>query len=317
MRFERKFTADTRVLFATEGILTAGSSRIRCSADFRTIVLDEFHERSIHADLGLALARQAWRARDDLRIVIMSATLQARSARGVSRRLPADCRARTAASARDRLSPGRSRWRLPRRTRCARRAGSVLCFLPGAPEINRALAESVRAIGGSGADVVALHGSLPADEQDRAIAGGPRRRVILATNIAETSLTVPGVTAVIDAGLQKVARFDPDRGIDSLELERIPADAAEQRAGRAGRVGPGRARRLWDRADRLRPHGEPEIHRVDLSDAVLDILAWGGDPADVRMVRPAVAGSRGRGDCAARAARRGARRTRHASSAPA
>ena len=89
---------------------------------------------------------------------------------------------------------------------------------------------------------------------------------------------MPGVTGVIDAGYQKVARFDPDRGIDSLELERIPADAADQRAGRAGRLGPGRVRRLWDQADRLRPRGEPEIHRVDLSDAVLDILAWGGDP---------------------------------------
>jgi ATP-dependent helicase HrpB len=89
---------------------------------------------------------------------------------------------------------------------------------------------------------------------------------------------VAGVSAVIDSGYQKVARFDPDRGIDSLELERIPADSAEQRSGRAGRLGPGRVRRLWDRADRLRPHGEPEIHRVDLSDTLLDILAWGGDP---------------------------------------
>ena len=153
----------------------------------------------------------------------------------------------------------------------------------------------LRAGGGrnAAADVLALHGSLPADEQDRAIAGGPRPRVILATNIAETSLTVPGVTAVVDAGFQKVARYDPDRGIDSLELERIPADAAEQRAGRAGRLGPGRVLRLWDRADRLRPYGEPEIHRVDLSDAVLDVLAWGGDPRDVRLVRRAVSGARG------------------------
>src|SRR4029079_10240940 len=103
---------------------------------------------------------------------------------------------------------------------------------------------------------------------------------------AETSLTVPGVRAVIDAGLQKVARYDPDRGIDSLETERIPADAAEQRAGRAGRLGPGRARRLWDESDRLRPHGEAEIHRVDLSDAVLDILAWGGDPLTFEWFDP-------------------------------
>jgi ATP-dependent helicase HrpB len=136
----------------------------------------------------------------------------------------------------------------------------------------------VRAVVGGRADVLPLHGSLAPDEQDVAAGESVRRRVILATNIAETSLTVPGVTAVVDTGLHKIARYDEDRGIDSLELERVPADSAAQRAGRAGRLGPGRVRRLWNETDRLRPHGEPEIHRVDLSDAVLDILAWGGDP---------------------------------------
>jgi ATP-dependent helicase HrpB len=276
VRFERKFTAETRVLFATEGILTGRLQQDPLLTGFMTIVLDEFHERSIHADVGLALARQAWRARDDLRLVIMSATLQAGplaafldgcpeiAVPGRVHPIEIDYRPGepVAAAAAD----------LVRQT-----SGSVLCFLPGAPEINRALGD-VRTLVGGDVEVVALHGSLPADDQDRAIAPGSGRRVILATNIAETSLTVPGVTAVIDTGLQKVARFDPDRGIDSLELERIPADAAEQRAGRAGRLGPGRVLRLWDRPDRLRAHGEPEIHRVDLSDAVLDILAWGGDP---------------------------------------
>lgn len=276
VRFERKFTADTRVLFATEGILTARLQHDPLLSDFTTVVLDEFHERSIHADLGLALARQAWRARDDLRVVIMSATLQAdplAAFLGDCPRIAVPGRRHPiAVDYRPGQSMGQAAAEMVRET-----SGSVLCFLPGAPEINRAAAE-VRGAIGDAADVVPLHGSLPADAQDLAIAEGPRRRVILATNIAETSLTVPGVTAVIDAGLQKVARFDPTRGIDSLETERIPADAAEQRAGRAGRLGPGRARRLWDRADRLRPHGEPEIHRVDLSDAVLDVLAWGGDP---------------------------------------
>jgi ATP-dependent RNA helicase HrpB len=284
VRFERKFSDDTRVLFATEGILTSRLQQDPLLTGFRTIVLDEFHERSIHADLGLALARQAWRARDDLRLVIMSATLQGAPLAAfldgcpridVPGRIhpleityhPAQPVAAAAAALLDEMS------------------GSVLCFLPGAPEINRAL-NDVRAAAGPGVDVLPLHGSLPADEQDRAIAGGPGPRVILATNIAETSLTVPGVTAVVDAGFQKVARFDPDRGIDSLELERIPIDAADQRAGRAGRLGPGRVRRLWDRADRLRPHGEAEIHRIDLSDAVLDILAWGGDPRTFEWFDP-------------------------------
>jgi ATP-dependent helicase HrpB len=277
VRFERTFTPGTRVLFATEGILTTRLQQDPLLSGFRTIVVDEFHERSIHADLGLALARQAWRARDDLRIVVMSATLQAET---VSAFLDG-CRQIVVPG---RLHPIEIDYRPSQTTAAAAREllnespGNVLCFLPGAPEINRAMAD-VRASIGPGVDVVPLHGSLSSDEQDRALGESARRRVILATNIAETSITVPGVTAVVDGGLHKIARYDEDRGIDSLELERIPADSAEQRAGRAARIGPGRVRRLWDRADRLRPHGESEIHRVDLSDAVLDVLAWGGDPS--------------------------------------
>src|SRR5206468_5767066 len=111
-----------------------------------------------------------------------------------------------------------------------------------------------------------------------ALTPSSRRRIIVATNIAETSLTVPGVSGVVDAGLQKVARYDAERGIDSLETERITKDAADQRAGRAGRLGPGVVRRLWDAQDRLRPHREPEIQRIDLAGPALDIVAWGGDP---------------------------------------
>ena len=276
VRFERRFTPDTRVILATEGILTARLQQDPLLADVTTIVIDEFHERSIHADLGLALATQAWRARDDLRIVVMSATLDGGAVAafldgcprievpGRQHALQIDYHpGASIASAASALLQGGS--------------GSVLCFLPGAGEIERALSD-VRAAVPAGVEVLPLHGSLPADEQDRVMAAGVGRRVVLATNIAETSLTVPDVAAVVDSGWQKVARYDPDRGIDSLDVERITADAAEQRAGRAGRLGPGRARRLWDRADRLRPHGEPEIHRVDLSDALLDVLAWGGDP---------------------------------------
>jgi ATP-dependent helicase HrpB len=290
VRFERKFGADTRVLFATEGILTARFQQDPRLAGFRTIVLDEFHERSIHADLGLALARQAWRARGDLRLVIMSATLQTAAVAsflggcaeiavpGQIHPLEIDYRPGQGVAA--------AAGEIARETQ-----GSVLCFLPGAPEINRIMAD-VRAAVGRDVDVVPLHGSLTADEQDRALTQSPApgaRRVILATNIAETSLTVPGVRGVVDAGYQKVARFDPDRGIDSLETERIPLDAADQRAGRAGRLGPGRVRRLWDQSDRLRPHGEPEIHRVDLSETILDILAWGGDPRAFEWFDPPAA----------------------------
>jgi len=275
VRFEQKFVRDTRVLVATEGILTARLQQDPLLSGFRTIVLDEFHERSIHADLGIALARQAWLARDDLRLVVMSATLDTM---GVAAWL-GDCPVVAVPGERfplqilyrpDATVAGAAAEAL------AGVSGQVLCFLPGAPEIARALPEVNRSA--PGVDVVALHGSLPASEQDAAIAPTNRRRIILSTNIAETSLTVPGVRAVVDTGLHKVARYDPDRAIDSLEIQRIATDSADQRAGRAARLGPGVALRLWRQDDRLQPHREPEIHRIDLSGPLLDIFAWGGDP---------------------------------------
>ena len=140
-----------------------------------------------------------------------------------------------------------------------------------------------------GVEIVELHGSLDAAAQDAAIAPATRRRIILSTNIAETSLTVPGVAAVVDTGLHKVARYDPERAVDSLETERISQDSADQRAGRAARLGPGVAIRLWHERDRLRAHREPEIQRVDLSATVLDILAWGGDPRAFDWFEPPLA----------------------------
>jgi ATP-dependent helicase HrpB len=276
VRFDRRFTADTRLLVVTEGILTARLQVDPLLSDFTTIIIDEFHERSIHADVAIALARQAWQARGDLRIAVMSATLDATT---VARFLDG-C---PIVDVPGRLHPIEIAY-MPDQpvaeaalAALAATTGQLLCFLPGAPEIARAIAD-LQPRAGPGVEIVPLHGSLDGDEQDYALRPSPRRRIVVATNIAETSLTVPGVTAVIDTGVHKVARYDADRGIDSLVLERITADAAEQRAGRAGRIAPGMVRRLWDARDRLRPHREPEIHRVDLAAAVLDILAWGGDP---------------------------------------
>ena len=276
IRFDKRFTRDTRLLVVTEGILTARLQQDPLLTDFTTIVLDEFHERSIHADLGLALARQAWLARDDLRIVVMSATLDVRA---VARFLgdapvvivPGALHPLTVEHADGESLVEAARSVLPRT------AGQVLCFLPGAREIDRARAE-MSSIAAGGIDIVPLHGSLDGDAQDAAIRAVDRRRIILATNIAETSLTVPGVSAVIDTGQVKVARYDADRGVDSLTLERITLDSADQRAGRAARLGPGLVRRLWNAHDRLRPHREPDIARVDLAAPVLDVLAWGADP---------------------------------------
>jgi ATP-dependent helicase HrpB len=283
VRFDRRFTPETRLLVATEGILTARLQQDPLLSEFHTVILDEFHERSIHADLAIALAKQAWIARDDLRIVVMSATMAAAPVAAYLH----DCPIVTV--------PGRMfpielihRPAVDMATvvieAAGRTAGQILCFLPGAPEIRRALPDVARAL--PGVDVVGLHGSLDASAQDAAIAAVAHRRVILTTNIAETSLTVPGVHAVVDSGLHKVARYDPARGIDSLETERITRDAADQRAGRAARLGPGLVIRLWHEADRLRAHREPEIHRVDLSSPMLDVLAWGGDPLTLAWFDP-------------------------------
>ena len=278
VRFERRFGARTKVLFATEGILTARLQQDPLIEDYRTIVLDEFHERSIHADLGIALAKQAWTARSDLRIVVMSATLDASAVSSYLGGCPIvdvpgalhalDVRYAPDLSLADAVDA------------CTREVtGQVLCFLPGAGEIARAAREIAQRVTSVPApELVELHGSLDARAQDEAIQSSARRRIILATNIAETSLTVPGVSAVVDTGLHKVSRYDPERALDSLETERVARDAADQRAGRAARTGPGVAIRLWNKADRLRPHREPEIQRVDLSATILDVLAWGGDP---------------------------------------
>jgi len=275
VRFDRRLSDATRLLVVTEGILTARLQTDPILSGFRTIVLDEFHERSIHGDLAIALARQAWRARDDLRIVVMSATLDAAPVSAFLDGCPI-------VDVPGRVHPLDVSY-APAQSVASATAdvlsvtdGQVLCFLPGAPEIRRATGEIQHAL--PDVEVLPLHGSLDADAQDFALQPALRRRVIVATNIAETSLTVPGVTAVVDSGLHKVARYDADRGIDSLETERITADAADQRAGRAGRVAPGVVRRLWDARDRLRLHREPEIHRIDLSSTVLDVIAWGGDP---------------------------------------
>jgi len=285
VRFEHRFTRDTRLLVVTEGVLTARLQSDPLLSEFRTIVFDEFHERSIHGDLAIALAKQAWRARDDLRIVVMSATLESAP---VSAFLD-DC---PVVDVPGRLHPT-TMTHVPGQSVAdaavdvlGETHGDVLCFLPGAAEIRRTIDDLATRLAVGEIDLLPLHGSLDGTAQDAAIRPSSRRRIVVATNIAETSLTVPGVRAVVDSGLQKVARYDAERAIDSLELERITVDAADQRAGRAARLGPGIVRRLWDARDRLRPHREPDIHRVDLSGPLLDIVAWGGDPQRFEWFEP-------------------------------
>lgn len=270
IRFERRFSDRTRLLVATEGILTARLQADPLLGDFDFVVLDEFHERSIHADLALALVKEAADTRGDLAVVVMSATMDAApvasflGARVIeieSRRYPIDIRYRAA------LSMSEAVREVARDAK-----GHILCFLPGAREIERTRNELALP------NVFPLHGSLDVDAQERALAPSRDRKIILATNVAETSLTVEGVTDVIDSGMQKVLRFDVETAVDHLVTEPISLDSADQRAGRAGRTAPGRATRLWDERTLLRPHREPEVRRVDLASAVLDIIAWGGDP---------------------------------------
>lgn len=287
IRFERQFSRESKLVVVTEGILTAYLQDDPLLSDVTTLIVDEFHERSIHADLGLALARQAWLARSDLRILVMSATLDTAPVAAFFGECPVIDVPGTLHPLTVEHLPG---------TRVAdavgnllpRTTGHILCFLPGLREINDAISECGALARSHDLDVVPLHGSLDGDAQDAALSAGGartatpsagvRRKVIVATNVAETSLTVPGVSAVIDSGLHKVARYDAERGVDALTTERITVDSADQRAGRAARLGPGIALRLWDARDRLRPHREAEIHRVDLAGPILSILAWGASP---------------------------------------
>jgi ATP-dependent helicase HrpB len=283
IRHERRFDATTRLLVATEGILTARLQSDPLLSEFSVVILDEFHERSIHADLALALAREAARTRDDLALVVMSATIDpAPIARFLgapvieveTRTFPVEVEYKPDLSMAQavrlalRASPVTGSGMEPMKR------GHVLCFLPGAREIERVQRELSDVAG-----VIPLHGSLSVEMQERALALSPQRKVILATNVAETSLTIEGVTDVIDSGLQKSIRFDPETAIDHLQLEQISHDSAGQRAGRAGRTGPGRVTRLWDERKILRSEREPEVQRVDLTSALLDIFAWGGNPA--------------------------------------
>lgn len=283
VRFERRFGPRTRVLVATEGTLTARLREDPLLSGFATVVLDEFHERSIHADLALALARQAFEARDDLRLVVMSATLDPGPVAAYlggapvvtveGRPHPVEIRHEP------NLPPAEAIGEALSTTK-----GHVLAFLAGAGEIARLARDLEGRVGD--AVVLPLHGSLDADAQDRALAPSTRRKVILATNVAETSITVEGVEVVVDLGRHKVARLDEGLGLDRLETERISRDAADQRAGRAGRTGPGIAIRLWDPREALRERREPEIARVDLAGPVLDLLAWGGDPRTFPWFEP-------------------------------
>ncbi|MEO0481721.1 MAG: ATP-dependent helicase HrpB [Planctomycetota bacterium] len=292
VRDDKKVSKATRVVFVTEGVLV----RQLCSDPFLegvcAVVLDEFHERHVETDLALSmLAEVRETVRDDLALVVMSATLDP----GPVQRFLGDC-PRLLAEGRphpvqvvNEMRPDDRPLEDRVRDACLRALdendGDVLAFLPGVGEIQRAMARLKPALP-RGVEVLPLHGSLPGSEQDRALrASSSGRRVVLSTNVAESSVTVEGVRAVVDAGLQKTARFDAARGLDTLTTETISRAAADQRAGRAGRTAPGRCYRLWSvAAERgMSPTTEPEIHRADLASPALLVRRFAGrDPRSFR-----------------------------------
>ena len=274
VRLERRVSSRTRLEIVTEGILSQRLLSDPELNDVGLIIFDEFHERSLQCDLSFALALEVRKAlRDDMRIMVMSATLEAAS---VADHL-GDAQS---IHAQGRMYPVETKYlgnvSIPAAVSVALEEtdGDILCFLPGEREIRRAL-ESLEGKGDY--EVLPLYGSLPKSEQDRIFKRSSRRRIVLATSIAETSLTVGGITAVIDSGLMRVPRFSPSTGMTGLVTLPLSSDRAEQRRGRAGRVGPGVCYRLWTQADEAsRPaHSEPEILSADITSLVLASAAWG------------------------------------------
>jgi ATP-dependent helicase HrpB len=289
IRLESRVSARTRVRFVTEGILLRQMSFDATLRGVAALVFDEFHERHLYGDISLARALQIQATtRPDLKIVVMSATLDAQ---GLAEYLR-PCEILT--------SQGRSFpvlieylprtvnfdqepvWEVAARE-CARVAsqteGDFLVFMPGAYEIGR----TVQALGErrelNGCVVLPLHGELPPEAQDRAVARTRERKIIVSTNVAETSLTIDGVTIVVDAGLARQAKFDPNRGINTLLVEKISRASADQRAGRAGRTAPGRCVRLWTEREHAQRAAQelPEVRRLDLAEVVLTLKASGID----------------------------------------
>ncbi len=301
VRFERRIGPETRLRVATEGVLNRQLLADPFLEGVGAVVLDEFHERSLHTDLALALLREVRESvREDLIVVVMSATLDADPVARYLGGCPVlRAEGRTFPVELEYLPPSDARSPIQDRVRRAAEhaiatgprdgGGDLLVFLPGMEEIRRSSRELEPLARREGLLVLPLHGSLPAEDQDRAIRPADRRKLILATNVAETSLTIEGVTTVIDTGLARFATHDPSRGLDRLELGKISRASAAQRAGRAGRTGPGRCLRLWsERDDRGRPEfDDPEIRRVDLCETVLALHAWGqADPARFGWFEP-------------------------------
>jgi len=289
-RLDTQISASTRIEVVTEGILTRLIQGDPMLEDYAAVLFDEFHERSLQADLGLALVRESQQAlREDLRLLLMSATLDTAPIARVLGDVPV-------ITSEGRAFPVDVFYRpLPRNARLPDQvvavvyealrdqSGSLLVFLPGAGEIRR-VQQQLQGQLPENAVLAPLFGNLKAEEQDRAIAPAPegKRKIVLATAIAETSLTIEGVRVVIDAGQQRRAVFDPNSGMTRLVTGRVSKASAEQRKGRAGRIEPGVCYRLWSESEQfgLADYTPPEIQQADLAPLVLELAQWGARSAD-------------------------------------
>jgi ATP-dependent helicase HrpB len=298
VRLDTRVGPETRIEVVTEGVLTRMLQKDPALTGVGLVVFDELHERHLESDLGLALCLDLQGVLNpELRLLAMSATLEGEAVAGhlggapvvrcEGRRFPVETRylGRPAAERQDAS--------VAQAVLAAARAetGSILVFLPGAPEIRRVHRLLADALQGPEWVLAPLFGNLAKDEQDRAIAPAPpgRRKVVLATTIAETSLTIEGIRVVVDGGLTRVPRFDVQSGMTRLATQRVSRASAEQRRGRAGRTAPGVCYRLWDEADEasLRPYDLPEILQADMAGLVLECAIWGVDePGLLRWLDP-------------------------------
>jgi len=296
MRFERRVSPRTRIEVVTEGILTRRLQRDPCLEGISLVIFDEFHERGLHADLALAFCLEVQReVRPDLKILVMSATLDCAPVATLLGNAPIVTSEGRSFPVEVRYQEEQGHARLPERMAAAvRRAlaetgGDILAFLPGSGEI-RACCEILRRDARDPSpSILPLYGDLPFEEQERAMLPGPERKVVLATNIAETSLTIEGVRTVIDSGLSRTLRHDPSSGMNRLVTLRESRASAEQRTGRGGRIGPGICYRLFGRHtfNAMTPFSPPEILVSDLSSLVLELAVWGAaDPASLSWLDP-------------------------------
>jgi ATP-dependent helicase HrpB len=305
VRFEEAVSRRTRLRFVTEGILTRRLLSDPNLNGVDAVVLDEFHERHLDGDLALALLKRLQKTRPDLRIVVMSATLDADAVAGFlgsCPRLRSIGRQYELSITHLPYSPQPLEYQMKHAVeRLVREqsSGDILAFLPGTAEIRRAARQCEMIAKNAGLLMLPLHGNLSPTEQDRALAPAKKRKLILATNVAESSVTVEGITAVIDSGLARFATYSPWSGLPTLHVGRISKASAKQRAGRAGRTAPGHVLRLYSEEDYLhRPdQAAPEIMRAEVSQLCLTLRAIGiSDPTDLEWLDspPATAVQAGR-----------------------